>query len=892
MSAPPKTSLLFMRLPRQLVDRLQSASPEELQFVLGGKERITTGSITVGDAKYDVRYSSERASAPPLLYQGGAPQTAALGDWAQWTQRGKLVGKLTLLSKVRAANAPAAMQQTQAGASALAAIPPPADRHFNPQARASGQGADEVTRSGTELLDSSDARTSVVGPMNSQTAVPKSAPQKRPGILRQNREMLRERLLHMLALAPVDESAVLERFNGPKNVVLDMLETLGERTDEDKWTLQRERFRDVEVDTWPRYNVADRERVIGNAIRAFDALGLSADDPSRVNVLRLRKRLRNETESGSAVAPAESSVPAAAAAAAADTPKVPKGPTVPSISLPRDKPAPKKKPARSVIAPTLVRKVHMEANKTAKRMGMPGVHTNSTSSTAESNETVSSAQQQSHSLAKAKDQSQRSINRSGRPAPLHGTKEKETHMDSDLKPPTARSACPEKDSAPQTSRSDTTTKQRQMVSAPNSTANTASSSTFAPEIMATNPRNSLVASRSTNDIHSESLQTDGHEHRNMRNQQALSDVEAETGADDGTKDDQGLRRVPVKSRPLHLEPMAISALRNSPSRSRNAETGAAVSRVQERLAQEMAASSDRRLPGLSTGLSTAGNGKPSSLQASKNASASEVKRGMVQRPRGPSLSPIADPSKSRSPSPEPRIERAETVEDIKHLHMMLTALYAEYSQLRLKIDSHCAEFAPVADELAAAQRSYDKARRGAAEHEEGEEILSETAASATLGLAVEPASSKCTPDGARLYWTEGADGGGDAWMADSPDAVIGQATDSTGQACRMRRLLPEEARMLRASQAAADKYTELDGNDARRWVRRYLRLHAQIEQMGRELNDSYARICKELESQLDGFRDELDDSSVDYVFSERGADGAAQTLTIEMYRDDGATATL
>ncbi|KAJ1799470.1 hypothetical protein LPJ59_001803 [Coemansia sp. RSA 2399] len=863
MSTQPKPSLLFTRLPRQLVDRLQSASPEELQFILGGKERITTGSISVGDARYDVRYSSERASAPPLLYQGAEPQTAASGDWAQWTQRGKLVGKLTLVSKARgAATVPAIAKQAQTDASALAATLHPLS-------------------DGRRLKGSDEVETS--------TTAPKATPHKMPGILRQNREMLRERLLHMLALAPVDESTVLERFNGPKNVVLDMLETLGKRADDGKWALQSERFKDVEVDAWPSYNAADRERAINNAIHAFDSLGLPADDPSRVSVLQQRKRLRDGADSGASAntstdASAESFVPAA------NVPRVPKDPTVPSISLPRETPTPKKKPVRSVIAPTLVRKVHMEANKAAKRIGMPGLHTTSTSNASESNVVLPPAQQQSHhGLANTKAQLQRAEKRSGRPAPLHGAKDGGgVRIDNDSEPPTAQNTNSEKEPVQNAAKSDATTMRRQMASAPNSIPNTADTSAFAPKAVTTNPRINLIASRSTNDIHSNSQQRSDTEHRNAsgsrsrssrrRRQnapisQALSDV-------DTAERDQELRHVRIKSRPLHLDPTAVAALRKSPSLSRHAETGAAVSRVQERLAQEMAASSGRRLPGLNI----VGNAR-----SPKDTGTSEAKRRMAQRPRGPSLSPIADPPKSRSPPPEPSFGRPETIEDLIQLQKLLVAMYSEYSQLRLKIDSHCAEFASVADELAAAQTSYDNARREAAKREEGEEILSDSAVSSltTLGLAVAPASNKCTPDGARLYWADGGNSDDDAWMADSPDAVAGQASDKDGQACRMRRLLPEEARMLRASKAVVDRYAELDGDDAQRWVRRYVRLHGQIEQTRQELSSSYARISSELESQLDGFRDELGDSSVDGVLSECGADNSTgPTLTIDMYRDD------
>ncbi|KAJ2394819.1 hypothetical protein GGI23_004545, partial [Coemansia sp. RSA 2559] len=789
--------------------------------------------------------------------------TAASGDWAQWTQRGKLVGKLTLVSKARGVvTATTIAKQAQTDVSALAAaLHPPSD--------------------GRRLKSSDEVEVS--------TNAPKATPHKMPGILRQKREMLRERLLHMLALAAVDELTVLDKFNSPKNVVLDMLETLGKRTDDGKWTLQSKRFKDVEVDTWPSYSATDREQVIDNAIHAFDSLGLPADDPSRVGVLQQRKRLRDGADLGTS-ANATTTASAESFAPAANVPRVPKDPTVPSISLPRETPTPKKKPVRSVIAPTLVRKVHMGANKAAKRIGMPGVHNSSTFNASETNMVLPPAQQQSqHGLANAKAQSQLSEKRPGRPAPLHGAKDGEgVRIDNDSEPPTAQNMYSEKELAQNAAKSDATTMRRQMASAPNSIPNTADKSTFAPEAVATNPRNSLVASRSTNDIHSSSQQKSGTDRRNAsrssssnsrrRHRRQNAPISQALSEADTIKRDQELRHVRTKSRPLHLDPTAVTALRKSPSRYRHSETGAAVSRVQERLAQEMAVSSGRRLPGLNI----VGNAR-----SPRDAGTSEAKRRMAQRPRGPSLSPVADPPKSLSPPPEPSFERPETIEDLIQLQKLLVAMYSEYSQLRLKIDSHCAEFASVADELAAAQTSYDNARREAAEREEGEEMLSDSAMPSltTLGLAVAPASSKCTPDGARLYWADGGDD--DAWMADSPDAVAGQATDKDGQACRMRRLLPEEARMLRASKAVVDRYAELDGDDAQRWVRRYVRLHGQIEQTRQELSSSYARISSSLESQLDSFRDELGDSSVDGVLGECGADNSTgPTLTIDMYRDD------
>ncbi|KAJ2106336.1 hypothetical protein GGF48_006163, partial [Coemansia sp. RSA 921] len=104
-------------------------------------------------------------------------------------------------------------------------------------------------------------------------------------------------------------------------------------------------------------------------------------------------------------------------------------------------------------------------------------------------------------------------------------------------------------------------------------------------------------------------------------------------------------------------------------------------------------------------------------------------------------------------------------------------------------------------------------------------------------------------------------------------------------------LLPEEARVLKANQAIVDQYTELGSDDLRRWVRRYLRLHSQIEQLDHELNSAYKRISKAINAQYDSFREELGDSDVDAVLAEACPDFGShepptQSLNIDMYRDE------
>ncbi|KAJ2708596.1 hypothetical protein H4R19_004673, partial [Coemansia spiralis] len=232
---------------------------------------------------------------------------------------------------------------------------------------------------------------------------------------------------------------------------------------------------------------------------------------------------------------------------------------------------------------------------------------------------------------------------------------------------------------------------------------------------------------------------------------------------------------------------------------------------------------------------------------------------------------------------------AETVEDLQELQRQLVSSYAEYSQLRLRIDSRCAAFAPLAEELAAAQAACTaalQARRARdVDREEGEEDPGDQrAGSAELGSHA--TTSKLGPDGSRLYWREV---GGKSWLADSPDAIVGQTVGRDGQPCRTQQLLPEEARVLHATQAIAALYSEMDCDDARRWVRRYMRLHAHIERMDGGLAAAYQRIAAALNAQYDGLRAGLGDSVVDAALARPGDEPVPRVLTLDMYRDDDAT---
>ncbi|KAJ2739474.1 hypothetical protein H4R23_000434 [Coemansia sp. Cherry 401B] len=537
-----KTPLLFVKLPRHVVESLQTASPEDLKLVLGGKERITTGTLHVGDARHDVRYSGERGSAVPLLFQGSTTSPAGGNGWAQWTQRGKLVGKLTVLNKNKL--------QPQSHLGTTTAV-----SDVNSKAAAISQEP-QATRV--------DVPKDTSPTQNMPVSATRSAPQKKPGIFRQNRELLRDKILHILAQGPAEETQILDQVKSPQNVVLEALSVLGQKTD-GSWSLKPEKFKLVQIDSWQKYCVQDRLRVAANALKAFDVLGLPANDRDRVRVERLQQQL---------------------------TPK--------------------------------------------------------------------------------------------------------------------------------------------------------------------------VRSRSSSDA---------------------------------------------------------------------------------------------------------------------------AQQGVPRRPRGPSLSPIADLPGSPSPLPTPKIERAETIEDLERLQQLLVSSYSEYSQLRLQIDSRSAAFAPLATELTAAQSACTEAiaerQRSEAEREEGEEIPGDARTESSLGFAA--ITEKCAPDGSRLYWLETA---GDVWLADSSDAIAGKQLGRDGQPCRTQRLLPEEARVLKATQAIAEQYSEMDGDDVRRWVRRYLHLHSQIEQMNQELNNAYQRILEGISAEYDAFRDTLGDSDVDAAVATAGDEPLSRILNIDMYRDE------
>ncbi|KAJ2784693.1 hypothetical protein H4R18_000984 [Coemansia javaensis] len=655
-----KTPVLVVRLPRHVVDGLRAAPAGSARLVLGGKERITTGTLFVGGAKYDVRYSGERSGAPPLLLHGGAGSDG----WAPWTQRGKVAGKLTVVHKGRAAAQPVAPERPVAAERAQPAMPERA-----PPAVPKDAGAEEA---------------------------PRAAPQKKPGIRRHNREMLRERIVHMLALGPMDEDQVLGDVDSAPAAALEVLDAVATRKGT-MWALQPASFRLVNIEAWPRYDAPARAHAAEGALRALDALGVAGDDPERLRLRRIQQRL------------------------AGDPPEEP--------------PTPKKKPARASGPQSLAKKLRLEATKRVRRIhGLeagPGFAAAPAGAAPEPKEAAA------------------------RPAPLEPADGR------------AAAAGPGGDAG-----------WRHMASAPA----TAVGGSFGaardadPERRARPRRRSSVAA--------------GSRSRSRRTERSPA------GADAGSER-PGHQR--VRSRPLQLQPLRGAAT--------EADTGAAVGRVQERLALM---NERRPLPA-------------------------------AARPHSPSPSPAAAAAQqSPSPPPSPALAewaelagRAETVEGLRELQARLVAAYAEYSQLRLRIDARCAAFAPLAAELDAAQAALAAARAqqpGEAEREEGEEVPGD--------LGVDATASERAPSGARLLYRCAPGPAGAAWVTDSPAAGAAQ-----------QRLLPEEARVLRATQAVADRYAELGAGDVRRWARRYLRLHAAVGEMARALPAAHSRVAAAIAAQ-------------------------------------------
>ncbi|KAJ2744613.1 hypothetical protein GGI20_002828 [Coemansia sp. BCRC 34301] len=853
MSNSARAPLLFVKLPRSVVERLQTASPDGTQLVIGGKERILTGTLTIGASRYDVRYSAERSGAPPLLFQGGPPQPASSEGWTNWTQRGKLMGKLTVVHKGRLPGA--AATTNPAATNNISKLPTTATKH-----------PDEA------LLSALHAQAS------STTA--KSPPQKKSGIVRQNRELLRDRAMHILAEAPTDELELIERLKSTNNVVLDVLAAIGKKTGT-AWSLYPEQYKHVQIETWPHYSAQARQKVLSNALSAFDVLGLATDSPERRRALDLQSRLSNFAGSACSV-----SVSASSAALL-------KSPSVPSISLPKDTPPSKKKPVRSVIAPTLAKKPKVESGGEVKRILGTAPASLSAAAAMKAADNGSSA-----SVA---DPGAREppwlAGRPARPVPALAQKPKGGRPIDDVNE--LPRAVPESmDSWDHTGKASPEHRRLGNVSYSvpvTATADYASASGFRaspprPELESSPhlPQSRLSArhsgqhrrQRGLSDSNNKMLDTEPAYRRQQwaadasslpanrngrsrsrsnsgslrgprpNNLAAAAPIEGEHG--DG---DKMLQHVPVRSRPLRAQVLAI----------------------QEKLVKSLA---EERAPAISA------------------VASSHDGQSAAKPLRGPSLSPTEDHNLPLTPSPIPKIDHVETFEELRQLQAQLTMAYAEYSQLRLKIDYHCAEFAPLIDELDSARAAYSDAAGAAllkrtsseADREEGEEVPDDASVACALAMAIDPTTEKCAPDGCRLYWAETESG---AWLADSADAVIGSCADGDLRPALMRKLLPEEARVLLANQTIVERYRELDSDDVRLWVKRYLRLHATIEQMSVEMNKAHARITNDLLSQFDALRDDMGDGVVDEAIAEAGGDSdragtssSFHRLTIDAHRDD------
>ncbi|KAJ2854647.1 hypothetical protein J3B02_002571 [Coemansia erecta] len=877
MSAQSKPPLLFIKLPRNVVDKLATLSAEELQLVLGGKERITTGTLRLGSQRFDVRFSSERSSAPPLLFQGAMPQPMGSDKWAEWTERGKLVGKLTVTHRSK----PTTLTTT-----------------LMPNVHSSDSGASGQSRSQSQAARPVGAPNAMSPKPPGHTRMPsvtRIAPQKKPGILRQNREMLRDQIVHTLACGSEEEPFILERIKGPPNAVLDALASVAQKNGT-RWTLLPESFKMVNVESWPKYDAKAKEKVARNALAAFDTLGLNADDPDRRRIALVLQRLNGET------LPSASSV--------ADTPLLPglpssvklKSPTVPSIGLPKDTsspapapaptPTPKKKPSRSIIAPTSVRKSRPEPVKVPQRAGgLPGLAA----------EAISDSKAKESSLPSSRHVPSLSINEQKKPMQL--VEENGNHGSHHQGRPRATTSGSQFISAPNTATNPTDpinlarpeaaeADQRYLSVRRNGNPsrrireepdNYAASDAEAEYHRSARPESkSPVTAASQDSTHSRSQ---SHNPRGIPD--ASSGTDKEINAAEEEENSYGKRRhVPVRSRPIQTQPLVFPSPAKSPHVPVAAvDTGAAVSRVQERLAQGML--SEKRLPGLSTVAKGAAQSSGNPIAAADTADVS------FKRPRGPSLSPIASLPRSRSASPAPRVESAETIEDLEQLQRQIEATYAEYSRLRLKIDSCCGGFSLLSDELNAAVDAFRPAWRAAlnehntseADREEGEEIPGDAPQDSALSLSIDVTNEKCTPGGDRLYWTAEPDANGDFWVADSPEAILGMEVGRDGHPCRSRKLLPEETRVLQAIQAVVARYAELDGDDIRRCIRRYMRLHEHLESMVRLMRAAYSCISQGIMAQYDGLRDELGDMQIDKALTAADAVSESKTLSIDAFRD-------
>ncbi|KAJ1963912.1 hypothetical protein GGI12_001761 [Dipsacomyces acuminosporus] len=950
MATQSVPSVLLIKLPRHVADQLQSVHQSEIQLSLGGGDKNISGALTISSTRYDVRYRGERGGAP-RVFQGKQPAYSNEGQSAAWISKGRVTGRLTVLQPKHRPPPSAADNRR------ISSVPNTNRVHTaKPGHPATAFPANPPTQSVSQEL--------VAKAISSSTPRAPGVPQKRPGIASRNREVLRERLLHYLAYAPAEESQIFEKIKAPSALVLDTLASLAKKTGT-AWELLPEKYKHVQVDSWPRYNSRVRAQVISNALKAFDTLNLPPDDPDRMRVMQTQRKLAESLESGSSTAAVDPSAsaapslqsthPSSAPLAASDNPAAAsaslatasgstvantaalRSPTVPSLSLPKDPPSAKKKPARSIIAPTLAKKIGLKAPKAAKRKPMlPTSHSAAGSTGADAMASRPSRTAASHRETAAAGSGDGGDDNGiyTTAATTAATSAKPSNpfvpsrQDRATKEPVAtdgrgeegelsnrdaleegEASSPDRQSSklnlPQAGLSNSLPKPSGASNRYEAASHMRTSSVqhAIGEIMPSKRRLSMDRKglrhlRAESDIHPVSdaeadyglrarassrwnksrsrshtpnyspprLENIEGTHSRSHSHNPRIPNESSTAHDDRTEV-VPRRPVQVKSRPLQAQALAMSPMMSSPHVP-SMETEAAVSRVHERLVQEMG---DRLIPTVTVSGTNDGHLAKAGVAPADSDPDTRPADGPSNRyPRGPSLSPVAVLPQPLSPLSSPKIGHAETIEDLEQLQEQLIDTYSEYSQLRIKINGCCAEFESFAASLSAALAECQEARKNAlekrksteADREEGEEIPGDGSLATEISLAVDPTVDKCMPDGSRLYWYEAADG--TAWLTDSPVATVDSA-GSTDPLCRSRMLLPEEANVLEVNRAIADKYAELEGDDVRRSAQRYLQLHEHIERMSKEIERGYAWISDDLLGQYKTLSDELGETMSDDV---------------------------
>ncbi|KAJ1932753.1 hypothetical protein EC988_009348, partial [Linderina pennispora] len=200
MASQSTTPLLALKIPRNVLDKLQST--DGIQLTLGGKEKGIGGSMVIAGMRYDVRYRAERGGVA-LVFQGKSP-TIVSGDAesAQWEPHGKVTGRLTLLP-------PKGTQPTERK---------PAARPAEPAGMASLESSQTAFSSMVEKAVAEQTQQQRA----KERAAAKPAPLKRPGVAAQHQKHLkqtRDRLLHYLAFASCEEEKAMAKLKGSRQEV-------------------------------------------------------------------------------------------------------------------------------------------------------------------------------------------------------------------------------------------------------------------------------------------------------------------------------------------------------------------------------------------------------------------------------------------------------------------------------------------------------------------------------------------------------------------------------------------------------------------------------------------------------------------------------------------------